>query len=78
MNLIRFTFANIFDYLVILENAMNPDYKNEYGPFNLSNNIHESNLDKLQITFEWTSYKGPYEHFVKSFCAPTNIEDLYE
>ena len=78
MNLIRFTFANIFDYLVVLENSMNPNYENEYGPFNLSNSIHESDLDRLQITFEWTSYKEPYMYFVESFCTPTNIEDLHE
>ena len=78
MNLIRFTFANIFDYLLVLENAMNPYYSNDYGPFNVSNSLHKSNLDKLQITFEWTTYRSPYEHFVKYFCTPTNIEDLHE
>ena len=78
MNLIRFTFANVFNYLEVLENAMNPDYANGYGYFNLSNSIHKYDLDKLQITFKWNSYKEPYKHFVKSFCTPINIEDLHE
>lgn len=79
MNLIRFTFANLFDYLEVLENtAMNPNYANRHGSFNLSNNIHESDLDKLQITFEYNCFTGPIIRLVNSICTPTNIKDLHE
>ena len=74
MNLIRFTFANIFDFKSVMD-AIKPEYMNEYG---LSAKLHSSNSDKLTIVLKYTLYTGPYIEFVNSICTPTNIEDLHE
>ncbi len=74
MNLIRFTFANIFDFKLVMD-AIKPEYMNEYG---LSAKLHASNSDNLQIVFKYNHFTGPIMRFVNSICTPTNIEDLHE
>ena len=65
MNLIRFTFANIFDFKSVMDACF-------------SGQLHSSNSDKLIIVFKYTTYTNPYIEFVNSICTPTNIEDLHE
>ena len=83
MNLIRFTFANIFDFKSVMD-SIEPDYMNEYPPFNrinklhISAKLHASNSDNLQIVFKYNSYTSYYIEFVNSICTPINIEDLHE
>ena len=72
MNLIRFTFANLFDYLLVLDTCSNI----KITPF--SGQLHSSNSDKLIIVFEYIIYTNPYIEFVNSICTPTDIEDLHE
>ena len=74
MNLIRFTFANIFDYKSVMD-AIKPDYAN--ATFEESK-FHASNSDNLQIIFKYTIYTGPIMLFVNSICTPTDIKDLHE
>ena len=77
MNLIRFTFANIFDFKSVMD-AIKPDYVNENGPFDVSDKLNASDSDNLQIVFEYNCFTGPIMRFVNSICTPTNIEDLHE
>ena len=65
MNLIRFTFANIFDFKSVIDTCF-------------SGQLYSSNSDKLTIVFKYTTYTSPYIEFVNSICTPTNIEDLHE
>ena len=77
MNLIRFTFANIFDFKSVMD-EIKPDYVNENGPFYVSDKLHASNSDNLQIVFKYYRFTRPIMRFVNSICTPTNIEDLHE
>ena len=77
MNLIRFTFENIFDYKSFMD-AIKPDYMNENGPFDGSDKLHASDSDNLQIVFEYNYFTGPIMRFVNSICTPTDIKDLHE
>ena len=77
MNLIRFTFANIFDFKLVTD-AIKPDYVNEYGPLDVSAKFHASDSDNLQIVFRYNYFTGPIMRFVNSICTPTNVEDLHE
>ncbi len=72
MNLIRFTFANIFDFKLVIDACSN----NTTSPFNYQ--VHSSNSDKLIIVFKYYGFTGPYIDFVNSICTPTNIKDLHE
>ena len=65
MNLIRFTFANIFDFKLVMDACF-------------SGQLHSSNSDKLIIVFKYITYKDSYINFVNSICTPINIEDLHE
>ena len=77
MNLIRFTFANLFDFKLVMD-TIKPDYVNEDGPLNVSAKLHASNSNNLQIVFKYIYFTGPIMRFVNSICTPTNIEDLHE
>ena len=68
MNLIQFTFANIFDFKSVMDEI------NLYG----SSCFHSSNSDKLIIVFIYITYASSYIEFVNSICTPTDIEDLHE
>ena len=68
MNLIRFTFANIFDFKSVIDAISR----------SLGDQLHSSNSDKLIIVFKYLSYKNPYIEFVNNIRTPTNIEDLHE
>lgn len=65
MSLIRFTFANIFDFKSVMDTRF-------------IGQLHSSNSDKLIIVFKYNRFTGPYIEFVNSICTPTNIEDLHE
>ena len=68
MKLIRFTFANIFDFKSVIDAISG----------SLGGQLHSSNSDKLIIVFEYIIHTNPYTEFVNSICTPTNIEDLHE
>lgn len=72
MNLIRFTFANIFDFKSVIDTCSSI----KISAF--SYQLHSSNSDKLIITFKYITYKDSYINFVNRICTPTNIEDLHE
>lgn len=72
MNLIRFTFANIFDFKSVIDTCSSI----KIIPF--SGQLHSSNSDKLIIIFKYVTFTNPYIEFVNSICTPTNIEDLHE
>ena len=72
MNLIRFIFANIFDFKSVMDTCSNI----KITPFN--GQLHSSNSDKLIIVFKYVTYTGPYIELVNRICTPTNIEDLHE
>ena len=67
MNLVRFTFANIFDFKSVID-----------ATYPVGSQIHSSNSDKLIIVFRYMLYASPYKEFVNSICTPTNIEALHE
>ena len=67
MNLVRFTFANIFDFKSVID-AIYP----------VGSQIHSSNSDKLIIVFRYTTFTSPYIEFVNSICTPTNIKVIHE
>ena len=77
MNLIQFTFANIFDFKLVMD-AIKSGYENEYGPLELSNSLYESNSDKLIIVFRYRLFTRSYIMFINSICTPTDIEELHE
>lgn len=72
MNLIQFTFANVFDFKLVIDTCSSIKI-NQF-----SRNLHSSNSDKLIIVFKYMHYTDPYINFVNSICTPTNIEDLHE
>ena len=72
MYLIRFTFANIFDFKSVIDICSNSNF----SPW--SSQLHSSNSDKLIIVFKYVTFTNPYIEFVNSICTPTNIEDLHE
>ena len=76
MNLIRFTFANIFDFKLVMDSIKRDIHKdiNLYEP----SCFHSSNMNKLIIIFSY--FKSPHLalNYVNSICTPTNIEGLNE
>ena len=72
MNLIRFTFANIFDFKLVMDTYSSI----KINPFNYQ--VHSSNSDKLIITFKYIIHIDSYINFVNRICTPINIEDLHE
>ena len=72
MNLIRFTFANIFDFKSVIDTCSSSNFSA------FSCQLHSSNSDKLIITFKYITYRNSYIEFVNSICTPINIEDLHE
>ena len=72
MNLIRFTFANIFDFKLVMD-AIKRDI-NLYAP----SCFHSSNMDKLIIIFTYRKSSYLIVYYINSICTPTDIEDLHE
>ena len=72
MNLIQFTFANIFDFKLVMDASSSI----KISPFRSQS--HSSNSDKLIIVFQYATYTNPYIEFVNSICTPTAIKDLHE
>lgn len=73
MNLIRFTFANIFDFKSVMDSLTS---RNEV--FSAVTVFHASNSNNLQIVFRYALFTGPIKDFVNNICTPTNLEDLHE
>lgn len=76
MNLIQFTFANIFDFKSVMDSIKSDDVKGTF--YSEAKKFHASNSDNLQIVFKYTVFTGPVIRFVNSICTPTAIEDLRE
>ena len=76
MNLIRFTFANVFDFKSVMDSIKRDIYKdiNLYGP----SCFHSSNINKLIIIFTYRKSSYLITYYINSICTPTNIEDLDE
>ena len=76
MNLIRFTFANIFDFKSVMDSIKKDIHKdiNLYEP----SCFHSSNMNKLIITFTYITRTYPITSYVADICTPTAIEDLRE
>ena len=76
MNLIRFTFANIFDFKSVMDSIKRGIHKdiNLYEP----SCFHSSNMDKLIIIFSYFQSPQLALNYVNRICTPTNIEDLHE
>ena len=72
MNLIRFTFANIFDFKSVMDTCSSI----KITPF--SGQLHSSNSDKLVIVFRYITFTNAYIEFVNSICTPIHIEELNE
>lgn len=70
MNLIQFTFANIFDFKSVMDTCSSI----KISPF--SGQLHSSNSDKLVIVFSYITFTSPYIEFVNSICTPTDIKEL--
>ena len=76
MNLIRFTFANIFDFKSVIDTIKSDTHKhiNLYEP----SCFHSSDMNKLIIIFRYFQSTQLALNYVNSICTPINIEDLHE
>lgn len=76
MNLIRFTFANIFDFKLVMDSIKKDIHKdiNLYEP----SCFHSSNMDKLIIIFTYRKSSYLIDYYVNSICTPISIENLHE
>ena len=76
MNLIRFTFANIFDFKSVMDSIKRDIHKdiNLYEP----SCFHSSNMDKLRVIFTYRKSSYLITCYINGICTPTNIEDLHE
>ena len=76
MNLIRFTFANIFDFKSVMDKIKTDNSKNSslYEP----SCFHSCNSDTLIIVFSY--FKSPQLalNYVNSICTPTDFKELHE
>ena len=76
MNLIRFTFANIFDFKSVMDKIKADNSKTIalYEP----SRFHSCNSDELIILFSYFQSPRLALNYVNSICTPTNIEELHE
>ena len=65
MNYIHFTFENIFDYQLVLDNLNKPS--NHKRP-------EFTNSNKLQISFAYLINEAFISRFMKDLCKPLNIQ----
>ena len=72
MNLIRFTFANIFDFKLVMD-SIKRDI-NLYEP----SCFHPCSSDELIILFRYFGSPLLVLNYVNSICTPINIENLHE
>ena len=70
MNLIRFTFANIFDFKQVMDSIANDTL--------ISDKYHASNSNYLQIIFTYGMFTRPIIRSINYICTPVRIEDLRE
>lgn len=76
MNLIRFTFANIFDYKLVMDKIKADNSKTI--PLYESSRFHSCNSDELIILFDYFQSPILVLNYVNRICTPINIEDLHE
>lgn len=76
MKLIRFTFANIFDFKSVMDKikADNSKTTSLYEP----SCFHSCNSDELIILFNYFQSPILAINYVNRICTPTKIEDLHE
>lgn len=76
MNLVRFTFANIFDFKLVIDSIKRDIHKdiNLYEP----SCFHSSDMNKLIIIFSYFKSPQLVLNYVYSICTPTSIKDLHE
>lgn len=73
MKLIRFTFANIFDFKLVMDKI-----KADNNSKAIASRFHSCNSDELIILFNYSKSPLFALNYVNSICTPTNIEDLHE
>lgn len=76
MNLIQFTFANIFDFKLVMDSIKRDIHKdiNLYEP----SCFHSCNSDELIILFNYFQSPKLALNYVNGICTPTDIEKLNE
>ena len=76
MNLIRFTFANIFDFKSVMDKIKTDNSKiiRLYEP----SCFHSCNSDELIILFTYFESPLLVLNYVNSICIPTDFKDLHE
>ena len=76
MKLIRFTFANIFDFKSVMDSIKRDIHKdiNLYEP----SCFHSSDMNKLIIIFSYFQSPQLALNYINSICTPTAIKDLHE
>ena len=76
MNLIRFTFANIFDFKSVMDKIKTDNSKNSslYEP----SCFHSCNSDELIIIFSYFQSPLLAINYVNSICTPTDFKELHE
>ena len=76
MNLIRFTFANIFDFKSVMDSIKRDIHKdiNLYEP----SCFHSCNSDTLIILFSYFQSPLLALNYVNSICTPTDFKELHE
>ena len=76
MNLVRFTFANIFDFKSVMDKIKADTSKTI--PLYEPSRFHSCNSDELIILFDYYHSPQLAIDYVNSICTPTNIERLHE
>ena len=76
MNLVRFTFANIFDFKSVMDKIKADNSKTI--PLYEPSRFHSCNSDELIILFNYSKSPLFALNYVNSICTPTNIKGLHE
>ena len=76
MKLIQFTFANIFDFKLVMDSIKRDIHKdiNLYEP----SCFYAYDMNKLIIIFSYFKSPRLALNYVCSICTPTSIKDLHE
>ena len=76
MNLIRFTFANIFDFKSVMDKIKTDNSKiiRLYEP----SCFHSCNSDELIILFTYFESPLLVLNYVNRICIPTDFKELHE
>lgn len=76
MKLVRFTFANIFDFKSVMDKIKTDNSKNSY--LYEPSCFHSCNSDELIILFNYFQSPKLALNYVNGICTPTDIEKLNE